>query len=477
MENGTPVFGLVVGTRGCFNAKLATAGRASLLARMEALGYGFRILPTDATPTGVVEGREDGMKCARLFQAHRDVIDGIVVVLPNFGDELGIVNAVKHAKLDVPVLLQACDDHLDKLSTAERRDAFCGKISVANNFRQYGVPFTDTTTFSCELEGEAFTADLRRFEKICRVHRGLRNARIGAVGARPTDFQTMRSSEKILQAAGITVVTCDLSEILGEANRLDDRAAAVGAKVGEIREYGRVVRDAKTEHVTRQAKFGVALDAWIAKHDVQAAGIQCWTSMQQNFGCASCLSMSMLGDRLVPCACETDVTGVISMYALTLATGNASALLDWNNNYGTDREMCVCTHCSNFPRSFVYGKESREKLEISYLDVLGTTLGHDNCFGAVKGKVRAGDMTYFRISTDDLAGQVKAYLGEGQFTDDPFEMSGGIAVCRVPELPKLLRHIVKNGFEHHVGMARGRCADVIQEVLETYLGWPLHRHA
>ena len=143
----------------------------------------------------------------------------------------------------------------------------------------------------------------------------------------------------------------------------------------------------------------------------------------------------------------------------------------------TIRGKCVCTHCSNFPRSFVFGKESPEKLEVSYLDVLGTTLGHDNCFGAVKGKVRAGDMTFFRISTDDPNGRVKAYLGEGKFTDDPFPMSGGIAVCEVPELPTLLRHIVKNGFEHHVGMVRGHCAEIIQEVLETYLGWSLHRHS
>ena len=279
MENGKPVFGLIVGTRSCFNAELATAGRAALLETVAALGYGHRILGADATKTGVIEGLDDGVKCGRFLAGHHDVIDGLVVVLPNFGDELGIVNAVKTARLDVPVLLQACDDHLDRLSTSERRDAFCGKISVANNFYQYGIPFTDTGLFSCDIGSEAFASDLRRFERICRVHQGLRNARIGAIGARPTDFQTMRSSEKLLQAAGITVVTCDLSEILGEAARLDDGAAAVGAKVApDVRDYGRIVRDAKAEHVTRQAKFGVALDAWIAKHDVQAAGIQCASS-------------------------------------------------------------------------------------------------------------------------------------------------------------------------------------------------------
>jgi len=476
VKNGKTVFGLIVGTRGCFNARLASVGRAAILDKMQALGLESVILPTDATPTGVVEGRVDGEKCARLFSSQREVIDGIVVLLPNFGDELGVVTAVKGAGLDVPVLLQASDDHLDRLSTAERRDAFCGKISVANNFYQYGIPFTDTTYHSCDVSSDTFTSDIRRFEKICRVHKGLRRARIGAVGARPGDFQTMRVSEKLLQASGITVVTCDLSEILGTAGRLDDQAAPVVLKLGEIREYGRIAREASDEHVLRQAKFSVALDEWITKNDIQAAGVQCWTSIQQNFGCASCLSMSMLGDRLIPCACETDVAGVVSMYALSLATGNAPALLDWNNNYGDDREKCVCTHCSNFPRSFTFGKRSAEKLEVSYLDVLGTTLGHDNCFGAVKGKVRAGDMTFFRISTDDTKGRIKAYLGEGTFTDDPFSMSGGIAVCEVPNLQKLMKYIVKNGFEHHVGMVRERCADIVEDVLETYLGWSLYRH-
>jgi len=477
MRNGRTVFGVVIGTRGCFNSRLASAGRTSLLGKLEQLGYEAVILPVEATPTGAVEGRPDGQKCARLFREHRDEIDGIVVALPNFGDELGVVHAVKGAALEVPVLLQASDDHLDRLSTAERRDAFCGKISVANNFYQYGIHFTDTSFHSYDIESDLMSADLRRFEQVCRVHNGLRNARIGAIGARPGDFQTMRVSEKLLQAAGITVVTCDLSEILGAAGRLDGGAAAVVAKIKAIRDYGRVAAEAVPDHVVRQAKLGVALDEWIARNEVQAAGIQCWTSVQQNYGCATCLSMSMLGDALVPCACETDVAGVISMYALTLATGNASALLDWNNNYAQDRGKCVCTHCSNFPRSFVFGKGSPEKLEISYLDVLGTTLGHDNCFGAVKGKVRAGDMTFLRISTDDVHGRIKAYLGQGEFTDDPFSMSGGIAVCQVPELPGLLRYIIKNGFEHHVGMVRGHCAGVIEEVLDNYFGWALHRHA
>jgi L-fucose isomerase-like protein len=213
------------------------------------------------------------------------------------------------------------------------------------------------------------------------------------------------------------------------------------------------------------------MENWINKNQIDAAAIQCWESIQKNYGCATCLSMSMLGEKMIPCACEVDLAGVISMYMLALAAGRPPALLDWNNNFGEDRNMCVCTHCSNYPKSFF-----ENQIEISNLDVLGTVLGQENCFGAVKGKVKAGPVTYFRISTDDTLGIIKSYLGEAEFTDDPYAMDGGIAVTRVPNLQNLLKFMCKNGFEHHVAMVRGNISHLLEEVVVNYLGWELHLH-
>ena len=178
-----------------------------------------------------------------------------------------------------------------------------------------------------------------------------------------------------------------------------------------------------------------------------------------------------MGEELMPSACEVDVMGAISMYALALASGAPPAILDWNNNYAYEKDLCVCTHCGNYPKSFI-----GDTPEISELDVLGETIGREKCFGAVKGKVKAGPMTYFRLSTDDRAGTVKCYLGQGDFTDDPFGMDGGIAVARVAELRKLMRFVTQNGFEHHVAMVRGHHADVVSEAVTRYLGWPMYHH-
>jgi L-fucose isomerase-like protein len=177
---------------------LARRGREQLLARIENLGHRAIILPAAATPTGAIETIVDARKCADHFNQQRNEIDGVIVCLPNFGDELGIVNTLHYAQLNKPVLVQASSDELDKLDTVRRRDAFCGKISVCANLYQYGIPFTDTASHTVALDSPAFSADLDFFAGICRVVNGLRKARIGAIGARPAAFQTVRASEKLL---------------------------------------------------------------------------------------------------------------------------------------------------------------------------------------------------------------------------------------------------------------------------------------
>ncbi len=466
-----PCFGLIIGTRGFFNADLARLGRRDLIDLMKEIDCDHVILPESDTPTGSIETTEDAAKVAKLFAERRESIDGIIVCLPNFGDELGIVNAIRGARLDVPVLVQACDDDNDKVGVNQRRDAFCGKISVCNNLYQYGIPFTDTAYHTCKLKSREFKSDVIRFARLCRVVNGLSGARIGAIGARPAAFQTMRYSEKLLQASGITVVTVDMSEILGRTAGLSNNSPEVKDKVDEIFAYGNIPPHIPGENVIKQARFSIAVGEWIENNGIDAAAFQCWTSIQENYGCAACITMSMLGDKLLPCACEVDVCGVVSMYAITLATRGPSALLDWNNNFGENRDMCVCTHCSNYPKDFF-----RSPVEISNLDVLGGTLGPDRCFGAVKGKVAAGPFTFFRISTDDTAGVIKGYVGEGAFTDDAYGMDGGIAVCRIEGLQSLMKMICRNGFEHHVGMGRDHVADIIAEAAENYMGWDIYKH-
>jgi L-fucose isomerase-like protein len=470
MKSEKQTFGVIIATRNIFNARLAVEARAKVLEKLAAMGFNSLILPAEETPTGNIEGYADAVKCGAFFRQHQDAIEGIIVVLPNFGDELGVVNSIKLSGLNVPVLVQAVDDDNDKVDVKSRRDAFCGKLSVCNNFYQYGIKFTDTIYHTYSLDSDEFTKDIQKFAAICRVVKGLKGLRVGAIGTRPIGFQTMRFSEKLLQKYGITVVPVDMSEIIAAAEKISDTDPEVAAKVTAIQEYGScsVVHKGK---IAKQARFGLAVENWIRENNIDISAIQCWESIEKNYGCAACVTMSMMGEKLMPSACEVDVAGTISMYALALAANTPSAILDWNNNFGEDRNKVVCTHCSNYPKSFF-----QSEIEIGTLDVLGTVLGDEDTFGAVKGKVAPGEMTYFRISTDDNRGIIKSYLGEGTMTDDPYGMDGGIAVTEIPNLQQLMKYMCKNGYEHHVAMVRGHVAEILEEAIGNYLGWDMYIH-
>jgi len=380
-----------------------------------------------------------------------------------------VADTLKLAGLNVPVLVQAYPDDLDAFHVERRRDAFCGKISVCNNLSQYGFSFTLTDLHTSHPLSGGFTQDLRNFMGVCRVVNGLRNARLGAVGARPNAFNTTRYSEKLLQSVGVSVQTVDLSELLAVANRLKDEDAAVKQRLDAILAYiptGGV----PSPSLLRMAKFGVALTRWMDALDIKATALQCWNSIQRNYGINVCTLMSMMSEQLMPSACEVDITGVASMYALQLATDQPAALVDWNNNYAGDPNKCVLFHCGNFAKSFF------SDARMAYADILATTLGQENTYGAIAGRVPAGPMSFSRISTDDVNGRIRAYCGDGAFTDDALDTFGSRAVVEVPKLQHLLKYICRNGFEHHTAMAAAPSAAILAEAFETYFGWDVYRH-
>jgi len=354
------------------------------------------------------------------------------------------------------------------MTIATRRDSFCGKMSACNNLMQYGLPYSLTTLHTEALDSPEFKADLQWFSAVCRIVKGLKNLRIGSIGARPTAFNTVRYSERILETNGITVETIDLSEIFGRINNMKDNDDAAQAKLASIKSYVTTAGIADAA-LLKMAKLGAVIDGWMKQAHVTISAVQCWTSMEEFFGVVPCTIMSMMSDNLIPSACEVDVPGTLSMYMLALASGTPSALLDWNNNYGSNPDKCVCFHCSNLPKHFF------KSVRMDYQEIIAGTVGKENTFGTCVGRVKSGDMCYARYSTDDRRGVIRGYTGSGKFTDDPLETFGGAGVAEIPQLQKLLHYICREGFEHHVA---ANFSDVSKSIHEAarYMGWESHYH-
>jgi L-fucose isomerase-like protein len=468
MEKTT--FGVIVGNRGFFPDALAKEGRKNILGVLEKSGYKTVALSMNETKYGAVETFQEAKKCGALFAKNSEKIDGIIVTLPNFGDEKGVAEAVKRSGLCVPVLIHAESDDKNSMLMGKRRDSFCGKISVCNNLVQAGIVFTLTANHTVKVSSAKFKKELEQFAAVCRIIKGLKNVRFGAIGSRPAAFNTVRYSEKILEDTGISVEPVDLYEILCRVDRLKDNNKAVLNKLNAIKRYTST-KSIPAASLLKMAKFGYVIDRWVEENELAGTAIQCWTALEEFFGIVPCTLMSMMSESLLPSACEVDITGLLGMYVLQLASGKPSALLDWNNNYGKDPDKCMLFHCSNLPKSFF--KSSK----MDYQEILSGSVGKENSYGTIVGRIAANKATFCRTSTSDTEGIMSCYVGEGEFTNDKLDSFGGYGVMKIPDLQSLMQYICRAGFEHHVAVNISQTADAVAEALGGYMGWEVYRHA
>jgi L-fucose isomerase-like protein len=461
--------GMIVGNRGFFPDHLAKSGREEMVRALEGAGMDVVALSPEQSKYGAVETREESRRCADLFKNKREQLDGIIVTLPNFGEERAIADTLRLADLRVPVLIQATPDEPEKMTIKFRRDSFCGKMSACNNLSQYGIPYSITTLHTESPNSPEFAQDLQWFAAVCRVVKGFRNLRVGALGARPAAFNTVRYSEKILEANGISIETLDLSEVLGRIERMKDSDDRAQSKLASIKKYV----DSSAVPATalmKMAKLGAVVDEWMAATEVAISAVQCWTSLEENLGVVPCTVMSMMSDSLLSSACEVDICGVLGMHALRLASESPSALLDWNNNYGSDPNKAVCFHCSNLPKHFF------RSVKMDFQEIIAGTVGKENTFGTCVGLIKPEKMSFARFSTDDTAGRMRGYVGEGRFTEDSLNTFGGAGVVEIPNLQKLLHYICENGFEHHVAANLSTVASAVHEATTRYFGWDMYWH-
>ncbi len=453
--------GFIAANRGFFSDALAAKMRSQTVKVLREAGATVVVPSAKDTNVGCVGDLDEAATVGRMFREKQ--VEGIVVSAVNFGDEQSVALTIKESGLRVPILIVGCQEERALTPTAERRDSFCGLLSIGEALRQMDMPYSVPEVPIGFPTDASFRATAARFIAVCRVVDGVRNARYGQVGARPDDFWTCRVNEKALQKLGPTVVTLDLSEVFAAV-----RAMKGGAAVR------RVVADMKKtidcsavddEILDRIARFEIVLNRFVADKHLDALAVQCWTSMQANLGICACSTMSRLDDRGIPAACEADIMGTLSMHALQLASGAPSCLADWNNLHNDDGELVNCWHCGVFPASWAKGKAKMGCQEI----IAGTT-GRENAMGVVEFVMKDGPVTLCR-ATQDGAGAFKAVMAQGAVEPNKAKTFGAYGWVRIPQIAALYKNVLLRHFPHHVAMSRSQVGNVLWEAFGNYLGF------
>ena len=456
-------FALFFGNRGFFPASLQKGARREMRQVLEKLGHRVLQLDERATRYGAVETPAEGRLYAEFLKKHRGEYGGVILCLPNFGDENGASEALQDA--GVPILVQGYPDELDKMAPAVRRDAYCGKFSIMDVFCQKGIKFTALKPHVAHPAGKRFAANVDHFDRVCRVVAGMRRMVVGAVGARTTAFKTVRIDELALERHGITMETIDLSGVFDRMQKLKASDPALKRKAGVLRPYS-CWTGTPAKAFDKLVRLAVVLDRLVIEYGMDCLALRCWVEMQQVLGVSPCVVLSEMNNRGIAAACEVDAGNAVAMHALRLASGTVAACLDWNNNYGDDDDKCILFHCGPVPQAMM-----TEKGKIADHAILANAVGKGCSWGCNTGRIASQPFTFGSLLTED--GRLKYFLGQGRFTKDPIpkDYFGCAGVAEIPNLQDVLLSIGNAGFRHHVSVTPGHVSDPVREAFEKYLGY------
>lgn len=458
-------FALFFGNRGFFPASLIAGAREELSRELRASGHEVLMLDEATTRYGAVETPQEGEVFANFLRENRGKFDGVILSLPNFGDENGAAAALKEA--GVPIWIQAYPDDYDQMGPANRRDSFCGKLSIMDVFRQYGIKFTALKPHTVRPGTERFSQNVDEFDRICQVVKGVKGMVVGAIGARTTPFKTVRIDEVALQKHGITVETYDMSSVFQRMRSVSSTDTLFNDKAALLREVAtwNSVPEKAFENLVR---LSVTLDQMIQEAGLDAVAIRCWDEIQLQMGISPCVAMGSLNDLGLAAACEVDLGNAVAMKALHLASYQPVGLLDWNNNYYDEDDKCILFHCGPMPASLMDGKG-----QVTDHLILMNSVGEGKSYGCNVGRIRPMNFTFSSLMTDE--GKVKMYLGEGRFTTDPIPTNffGVAGVAEIPNLQDVLLHIGIQGHRHHVSVTPGHLSKPLGEALGHYLDFDI----
>lgn len=456
-------FALLIANRGFFPSSVIESARKEMMQAVEKIGAEVLMPDVALTRFGAVETREEGETYASFLADHYGEYDGLIICLPNFGDENGIKEAIKD--VNVPILLQAYPDELGKLDFANRRDAFCGKLGLCAVLKQMGVVFTSGEPFVMHPLSEEFHREMTNFAAICRIVKRMKNMRIGVLGARTTAFKSVRFDEGAMERLGIDVETLDLTQIFTRMDAVETNDPRMVIWEEEIKAISDTC-DTPEYAIVNQCKLGIALEELKKDLDLDVMAIRCWSELQYEYKITPCTVMGILNKRQIPVVCETDVTNAPAMLALAMASMTGVGCLDINNNYGSEPDKCILFHCGPLPIDLLCGPGHMEEHKM-----FTKTQGENCSWGVNVGRIKPGVITICGMRTEN--GQVRYFVEKAEVLDLKVDEGffGTYGVVEIKGLQSKLCHMAEEGFRHHAIITSGDWTESIREALSKYLGY------
>ncbi len=400
------------------------------------------------TPKGLVTTEEDAAQAVALFCQQK--VEGIVFGCMTFGEELASLYVAENM-MGVPMLLFGTKEGPFTEDGNRLSDSFCGTLSLASGLYRRRLPFVFTDI--CFPEEEVFERDIRDFARTCCAVQNFRRARIGMIGPRPEPFETCAFNEiTMIQQFQQRVIPFTLSEVFRDASALADDDPAVTAIVADMKKRIGDCTEVEERPLLKSAKLEVILLRRAEDNHLSGMGVQCWDAMQDVYGISSCTAMGRLTERGIMTSCEVDIHGALTMLLQYGATQKATVphFVDWTIQHQEKENVFLAWHCGNAPLCLAADEAGACLRSHS---VLFRLKGSDISQGTCEFQLAPGPVTLNRLVEYD--GCFKLLITTGEIIPSAQNLRGSWSWVEVPDLKKLYRTLVEEGFTHHASMIHG----------------------
>jgi len=408
----------------------------------------------DLIDDGIVTTYEDSLKVIRFFKAEE--IDGIIIGAMSFGEEVPVLNICEKFS-ELPLLVYGTKEGTLQPDGQFQSYSMCGTLSITSGLYKRGIKFKFIDL--CFPEEDVFLRDVLNFVKACNTYRSFIGARIGAVGTRPSNFETVAVNETVmLQLYNQKIVPMSLLELYKQILEFDNNSLKETLLTDIRNSYNCsfVTPDA----LERIAKLEAVLKNYIEAQDLSCLAIQCWSAIQEVIKISPCLTMGRLTGLGIPAACEVDIFGALTMlvqYANSLGSSTPH-IMDIVTNNNSRENVFLTYHCGNASRDLA---KPGTEVVIKEHGIFGGLWGRENCMGTGEFQLKPGKIMINRLIEDD--GIYKMLITEGEVIDSPDNLRGSWGWVKVRDLNSLYRTLAEEGFIHHYCMTYDNAIDSIMD--------------
>jgi L-fucose isomerase-like protein len=431
--------GFIPSHRVPFSSDWAVKMRGRCLAEMKKVPGLDVIVPDESlTEGGVVSNLRDARETLDLFKQHE--VAGVIVGGMTFGHETSAVGVtIAGMPPGTPVLHFATKGEVRE-NGLRPSDSWCGQFMITSALKRRHILFDHIPT--CFPEEPVFGEWVSRFTRACAATQRFRGARIGQLGARPEEFESVWWDEASLQGDfNQTVVPVDLSDIFERLDAVSADEADVKAAMQEIVVGAEIPQQAQ-DSVATLARMEIAIKRLAEEKELDAMAVNCWEQVQRRYGICVCSVLGRLTDQGHLCACEVDVYGACSMLAAHAAGLGETPphFIDWTELHPTEENVWLAWHCGNAPPSLCAESCSACLNQHMIIPVQPS-------WGTREFTLKPGPVTCCRLVEYD--GWFTMFIGNGEMVDMPPHTRGSYGWVKVNDAMDWEQKMVEHGIIHH----------------------------